>query len=333
MGDHLPWVAGSVQELLDGTSVRVPVRRSGSDSGAVLERLMVHNRRCFLKVVSPAHDWTVRLTGNDGWEFKAWQAGLYHQAPSSIEHTMIGMALEGRGRQQRLAMLMDDRTEDLVPAGSEPISLRRHASFLEHMAQMHATYDGFSDDIGLMPMETRLRFLSPEVIAAELEADEPPATVLDAHRGWELLAQREPRLYASARRIHADPAPLTAALAETPHTFSAGDWRLENLGTGPQGQTILLDWAHPGQAPYAWDLAWYIAVNRPRLPEPRESAILRYRAALEAAGIVTDPWWQAQLDLCLLALIAGLGWGAALREPSELGWWATVAERGAERLG
>ena len=46
----------------------------------------------------------------------------------------------------------------------------------------------------------------------------------------------------------------------------------------------MLDWAYPGAAPPCWELAWYLALNRARLPEPKEAPIARYRAALEAAG-------------------------------------------------
>jgi len=64
------------------------------------------------------------------------------------------------------------------------------------------------------------------------------------------------------------------------------------------GRTILLDWAFPGAAPACWDLCWYLALNRARLPEPKETVISRFRAALEHYGIDTGSWWQQQLDLC-----------------------------------
>ena len=54
-----------------------------------------------------------------------------------------------------------------------------------------------------------------------------------------------------------------------------------NLGTHPDGRTILLDWALPGSGPACWDLCWYLALNQARLPEPKEAAIGRFRAALE----------------------------------------------------
>ena len=43
-----------------------------------------------------------------------------------------------------------------------------------------------------------------------------------------------------------------------------------NLGRHPDGRTILLDWAFPGRAPPATDLAWYVALNVERLPQSKD---------------------------------------------------------------
>jgi hypothetical protein len=197
---------------------------------------------------------------------------------------------------------------------------------------MHAAYAGYRDDLGLEPLATRLRFLSPAAIAPELASPDPPPLIQEADEGWRRLADLHPDLFAMAESIHRDPLPLVQALAATPQTFVAGDWRLTNLGTLPGGETVLLNWAHPGEAPFAWDLVWYLGCNRPRLPEPREVAVQRYRSALESAGVVAGGWWQTQLELCLLGLVSSLGWATATRERSELDWWAQAAERAARRL-
>jgi hypothetical protein len=94
-----------------------------------------------------------------------------------------------------------------------------------------------------------------------------------------------------------------------------------NLGTHPDGRTILLDWAFPGSGPACWDLCWYLALNQARLPESKQAAIGRFRAALEAAGVATGSWWDAQLDLCLIAIMATFGWEKALGDDAELSWW------------
>jgi len=136
-----------------------------------------------------------------------------------------------------------------------------------------------------------------------------------------------------ASRLHDQPELITTPLAATPHTFLHGDWKMGNLGTHPDGRTILLDWAYPGSGPACWDLCWYLALNRARLPEPKESAIERFRAAIEANGIATASWWDTQLDLCLIAIMATFGWEKALGDGRELSWWETQVTNAAKRQG
>jgi hypothetical protein len=145
-----------------------------------------------------------------------------------------------------------------------------------------------------------MRFFAPDNIAAA---------------GWPVLAARSPLLSAVARSVHDDPAIITARLSGRPGTFLHGDWKMGNLGSHPDGRTILLDWTLPGAGPACWDLCWYLALNRARLPEPKEATIGRYRAALESHGIATAAWWQEQLDLCLIGIMATFGWEKALGDP------------------
>ncbi len=109
--------------------------------------------------------------------------------------------------------------------------------------------------------------------------------------------------------------------ATTPQTFVAGDWKLGNLGSRADGRTIVLDWAYPGEAPPCWELAWYLALNRSRLPETKEATIERYRRALERRGVETGDWWDRQLGLCLLGMMATIAWEKAVGDEDELDWW------------
>ena len=296
-------------------------------SGARFEKLIIKGRPCFLKVLSTESDWIMRCTGNTSyWEFQVWSAGRYHAAPGVIDHAMIGMALESTDGAPRLAMLMDDRSTDLVPPGDQPIAPAQHAGFIEHLAIMHASGLGWHDDLGLYPLERRPLFFAPETIAPELQRDGVPVPIMVAEQGWALLPAKDPALFELVTAIHRDPGRLAGLLRETPQTFIAGDWKLGNLGTRPNGDTVLLDWAYPGEAPPVWELAWYLALNRSRLPESKESTITRYRTALEAAGVTTEPWWDRQLDLCLLGMAATMGWEKAVGDPLELAWWSARAQ-------
>ena len=83
----------------------------------------------------------------------------------------------------------------------------------------------------------------------------------------------------------------------TPATFVTGDWKMGNLGRHADGRTVLVDQAYPGEAPGLYDLLWYVALNRQRLPVSKEATIDAYRAGLEAAGIDTAGWFERQLGL------------------------------------
>ena len=159
--------------------------------------------------------------------------------------------------------------------------MEQHDRFVEHLAQFHATFFGWHDTIGLQQLEQRLLWFAPATIASELGVPIVPDPLAAAARGWQQLPLRSPRLDDLVRIVHDDPAPLAAGLASTPQTFVAGDWKLGNLGARPDGRTILLDWAYPGEAPPCWELAWYLALNRSRMPRSKEDTIAHYRRELE----------------------------------------------------
>jgi Phosphotransferase enzyme family len=331
MRTNLPWTARSLDALLQGATERVPVHSTDAKSGASFEKLIIDGRPCFLKVVSTEDDWIMRVTGNEHWEFQVWRAGLYQRVPSVIDPAMIGMALDDSGGATHLAMLMHDRSADLVPPGDSPIPASQNAGFIQHLAQMHAANLGWHDNLGLYPLERRTLFFAPATIAPELARDDVPLPLQVAERGWALLQERDAVLFELASAVHRDPSTLAGLLSETPQTFIAGDWKMGNLGTRSSGETVLLDWAYPGEAPPAWELAWYLALNRARIPESKSDTIARYRQALEEAGVATDAWWDRQLDLCLLAMAATMGWEKAVGDADELAWWSEHAQEAATR--
>jgi hypothetical protein len=332
MAMGVPWTARSLDALIRGATERTSVRSTDARSGASFEKLIIEGRPCFLKLLSAEDDWLMRVTGNTtNWEFQVWRAGLYHSAPSVIDHAMIGMALYESDGVPCLAMLMHDRSPDLVPPGDDLIPASQHASFIRHLALMHATNLGWHDNLDLYPLARRPLMFAPLTIAPELDrADVPPALRV-AERGWALLPERDAALAELVSAVHRDPATLAGLLAETPQTFIAGDWKMGNLGTRQSGETVLLDWAYPGEASPAWELAWYLALNRARIPESKSDTIARYRRALERAGVATDTWWDRQLDLSLLAMTATMGWEKAVGDAAELAWWSERAQQAAAR--
>ena len=136
-----------------------------------------------------------------------------------------------------------------------------------------------------------------------------------------------------------NPGPLVDALASSPHTFVHSNWKPDNLGTDDKGRTVVLDWEQPGRGAPLSDLAWYLAINCRRLPQPKEAAIAAYRDALAGHGISTAPWWDRQMALCLLGALVQFGWekcsavttrssrGGSRRRWRRRGFWPDLSGR------
>jgi hypothetical protein len=322
-------VAGSIDELLAGATSREPFAHSDGKSGVPMDRAVIDGERFVVKHVSIDNDWIMRATGDLCCRpLLVWRSGLLARLPPTIDHAFAGFAPEGRGA----AILMRDVGPWLVPEGDEPISIEQHSRFLDHMAQLHATFWDWEDVIGLLPFQSRYAFCTSDVSTCE-EAWGAGAEVPQiAAEGWRRLPAKAPRLAEIVLPLLRDADPLVAALAVTPQTFVHGDWKMGNLGSHPDGRTILLDWAVPGRAPACTELAWYLALNRRRLPDSKEVTIDAYRAALERHGIETASWWETQIALALLGAAVQFGWEKAFDEPDELAWWEERAIAGARHL-
>jgi hypothetical protein len=325
---------GPVTGVLAGATSVEDVRPSDARAGADYQRVTAGGRAYFLKRLSPSTDWIMRVTGDHVHRpYLIWQAGIMDKAPACIDHTVVAMEVTGTGNEAVLSMLMRDVGPHLVPPGDAAIPPAQHEAFLAHMAELSAAFWGWSDDIGLTTMTERLRFFAPDNIAGELTADDVPGPIAAAATGWQRLPERSALLWDIARLVHERPEVIAGPIADTPATFLQGDWKMGNLGSHPDGRTILLDWAYPGSGPACWDLCWYLALNRARLPESKEAAIGRYQAALEASGVSTASWWERQIDLCMIAIMATFGWEKALGEASELGWWEARVAGALARCG
>jgi Phosphotransferase enzyme family len=325
---------GDVPEFLARASLRQVVRPDDARAGAVYERVVVDGNRYFVKQLSRASDWIMRMVGDQVHRpHVAWRTGLMDRSSDCVDHTVLAMDLTGAGDHALLTIVMRDVGPLLVPPGDDVIPARHHAGFISQMAALTARFWGWQDEIGLTSMDQRLRMLAPDNIAGELACDSVPGPVAAAMAGWAALAARAPGLAALTRLVHETPGIISEPLRDTPCTFLQGDWKMGNLGTHPDGRVILLDWAFPGSGPPCWDLCWYLALNRARLPETKEKVIDRYQAELERRGISTAGWWQEQLELCVIGVMATFGWEKALGDGGELSWWEVTTARAATRRG
>jgi len=322
-----------VSELLDRASSREVVSPGDARSLSSFERVTLDGEGYFLKRLSPASDWIMRAIGDRVHRpYLVWRAGLMDQVPPCIDHTLVAMEVSGEGDDAQLSMLMHDVGAHLVPEGDAVVPEAQHRGFVDHLAQLSVAFWGWRDTVGaLTTMAERLRFFDSANVARELSVADPPTAIVAADAGWRRLPERAPALAHVARTVQDNPEILTVALAATPVTFLHGDWKMGNLGTHPDGRTILIDWAFPGSGPPCWDLCWYLALNRVRLPETKEATIARFRDALERHGVATAGWFDTQLDLCRIGMMSTFGWEKALSDDDELHWWEREVLEGVAR--
>jgi hypothetical protein len=327
-------VASTVEELLAGATERKAMLSADSKSGARFERVRIDGEPHVVKYLHVDDDWIMRSTGDVACRpVTVWRAGILDQVPSCLDHAVVGAAV-GLGRNGwGAALLMRDMSPWLVPEGDDPVPLDQHLRFLEHMATLHATFWDWRDTVGLTPDAHRFAEFSPANMAVEGARGWPdtvPRLIVD---GWARLPALAPQVADAVVALAVDPSPLVEALRTCPRTFLHGDWKMGNLGTLPDGTTVLLDWAVPGAGCPTVELAWYLALNSARLPQSKEDAAASYRGALEALGVSTAPWWDCALDLALLAGSVWFGWEKALGGSGpELAWWVERAGAGLARL-
>jgi hypothetical protein len=318
---HRRPVAESVDALVAGASSRTPVEFDDSKSGARFERVVLDGEPYLLKHVDYRDDWIMRQTGDIGCiPVQVWEAGVFDLVPPVIDHATVGAARD----DECGAVLLRDVAEWLVPAGDTPIDADQQLRLLDHLAQLHAATWGWRDDVGLLPVANRYSFFGPSALACEAALGFPSPVPRIATEGWERLERASPEMADALRPLRAAPWPLFDALADTPTALLHGDTKLGNVGTGPDGRTILIDWSQTGEGPPLAEVAHQLALNRARIPAElaRDATVDAYRAALERHGVDTTPWFDRQLALCFVGVMLQLGWEKAFDETGEeLAWW------------
>ena len=309
---------------------RTPLDGVPGKSGAVLERVMIDGQGYVLKHLDLSDDWTMRASGSlRGAPLELWERGILARLPGCFNQPIVGAAPEervpgagpaGSGRAARLCAA--DAGRDAVagpghrrgdparPAPELPAAYGRPAR------RVLGVRPRVRRDPGGAPLPRAVPWTAQAEAATEAATGTEHLVPQLVGRGWPLLAQVAPDAAAVVTPLARDPGPLVNALARTPHTFVHGNWKLDNLGTDDTGRTVVLDWEQPGVGAPLSDLAWYLAINCRRLPQPKEASIAVYRDGLEDCGIDTAPWWDRQLALCLLG-----GWSSSAgRRP----WAATT---------
>jgi len=323
--------------LLRGATSRTVLEDAPGKSGARLERLVIDGQPYVLKRLDLADDWTMRASGClRGAPFELWRRGILDRLPGCLNQPIVAVDATppSAGRPSGgCAVLMHDVARWLVPATDEPVPAGQHATFLRHMAELHAAFWGGGAELDVVPVTHRYLELSPWTGEAEAALGSEHLVPRLVAQGWPRLAAVAPAAARVVLPLARDPGPLIEALAATPQTLVHSNWKLDNLGTDDQGRTVLLDWEQPGLGAPLSDLAWYLAINCRRLPQGKEESIEAYRTALEDCGVDTGGWFARQLALCLLGALVQFGLEKALGGyDDELRWWETRAVRAAALL-
>src|SRR5437588_7476098 len=121
----------SVAGFLASATQRQDARTSDARAGAVYQRVTVDGEAYFVKCLSPASDWIMRVTGDRVHRpYLVWQAGIMDAVPATIDHAVVAMEVEGTGDEAELRMLMRDIGPHLVPEGDAVVPLAQHHAFL-----------------------------------------------------------------------------------------------------------------------------------------------------------------------------------------------------------
>jgi Phosphotransferase enzyme family len=317
-------------ELLADAESRTPWVPDDTKSGARFEQVVIGGERFVLKYQDPRDDWLLRASGDPGLSYvRLWESGILDRLPPVIDHAVVAAAFDGT-----VGMVLLRDVGDALLQADAPFTPAQHARFIDHMAALHATFWAWRDDVGLTPLERRYLMFSPGVAAAEVAGGKAGIVPQAMVEGWQRLPDVSPAMADAVLPLLADPRPLVAGLARLPRTLVHGDWKAANLGTHPDGRTVLLDFGEaPGEASPLADLSWYLALNAALLPEPKDGVLESYRRSLEGCGVSTTAWWEDAVALELLGCMLQFGWEKALGGAGdELSWWEEWVRRGTRCL-
>jgi hypothetical protein len=206
------------------------------------------------------------------------------------------------------------------------------------LAAIHRSCTAESDT-DLCSIGARYAMFAPSFHTADAGAGGHP-TADRIIRGWELFAEHvDPDVVDAVFAIHADPDRLGRRLAAFPATLLHGDAKLENLGLGPDGRLVAIDWGDlTGLGPREIDVAWFALKGAARIGCAPSAVFADYEVA---AGSSLEP---GALHLVCVGSLAQMGFrfanGAydAGPEPPDvarvlLDWWTERASTALDTLG
>jgi Phosphotransferase enzyme family len=314
--------------LLADAVDRVALDGHDGRSGARIERVtLADGRSLILKKATAAEDITFWISGGIPRERRLWESGALDRLGGPVGHAILDIWDDG----DATVTLMRD-LGDSVPGWSRVLSGPEVQRILEAMAAVHATFTG-DLPADLCPLEARLGALSPRVMEEHVGQHALADVIV---HGWERFADvTSSDLLHEVRRLHADPAPLAAAMRNGAITLLHADLWLVNLALTPE-QVVFLDWAIATEGPPALDLSIFLTGSAANVDPTRAEMIDEFRTLSPH----TD---DRAIDLALLQGLLEMGWNKALdatehedpsvrqRERADLEWWQARASETLDR--
>jgi len=331
--------SGSLAEIL-GRRVRSVQRRPFTppvwySSGATFEGIHLDDEAVpslVMKTAVPDYDWgAITFDDRVDREVRVWEAGLLDRLPSPATHAVIAAARPPVGYSLLMPNLSDQLLPDEAKASADSAVQRL---VLQALAAMHEEFwldESIRDpQIGLASLEAfvgHMSLASFERVRARIGAtlgqlmDEAWATI---SAGWDRLRSIDAGIAEKLWELANDPAPVAEAASRFPWTLVHTDPRPANIAVDAKTQRVyLLDWTRPAAAPPALDMVYWLWAGNEHLSMPREDVIESYRAELEQrlGERFSSAWWQAQLDVCFVAMFASFAPIIAGRQPDSVSWW------------
>ena len=231
----------------------------------------------FEKLISPSHDWAMRVTHDLGREAILRRDGPLRHLPPSIDYPILSAEPAGDG----WLITTRDVTADLLP--DEP-TLAQWQQVIERLRTLHEWF-AESQPEGLCSIEDRLFTFSERMALSEIDgSDRYPKLLL---HGWrEAPRMLPPDLHDAILALAREPGRLVRALGEGPLTLIHGDATYENLGLR-EDRLIALDWAIAARAPAELEFTWMLSGAgelRDEIVEAARAALARIRHRDRRAG-------------------------------------------------
>lgn len=114
----------SIDDLLAPATEREPMKTPDSLSSAAFEHVVIGGTPHVVKYLSTDDDWIARAVDDDHcFALQMWRGGVFDRLPDCLDPVIVAVAHDDT--TGRMALLMRDVREHLVPSGDDPSPTER----------------------------------------------------------------------------------------------------------------------------------------------------------------------------------------------------------------